>query len=56
VMTPRPGQVAKIVRVDLPRPRSLGDTSEEMTRALADVHELLFAPDSAFAERAAVKS
>jgi NitT/TauT family transport system ATP-binding protein len=53
VMTPRPGRVAKIVRVGLQRPRSLGDTSEEMTSALAEVHALLFAPDSTFAEQAA---
>jgi NitT/TauT family transport system ATP-binding protein len=53
VMTPRPGRVAKIVDVDLPRPRSLGETSEEMTRAIAEVHELLFAPDSIFEAEAA---
>ena len=44
VMTPRPGTVARIVPVDLPRPRSLSTVSEELSRASAEVHELLFAP------------
>ena len=54
VMTPRPGRIAKIVDVSLPRPRSLGETSAEMTRAQAEVHELLFAPDERFAEEPVV--
>lgn len=51
VMTPRPGRIAEIVTVDLPRPRSLGEGgshSVELSRATAHLHELLFAPASAF--------
>lgn len=50
VMTPRPGRVAEIVNVDLPRPRSLGEGahSTELNRATTHLHELLFAPASAF--------
>ncbi len=44
VMTPRPGTVARIVSVGLPRPRSLSTVSDELSRASAEVHELLFAP------------
>jgi NitT/TauT family transport system ATP-binding protein len=47
VMTPRPGAVARVVSVDLPRPRSLSTVSDELSRASAEVHELLFAPDAA---------
>jgi NitT/TauT family transport system ATP-binding protein len=45
VMTPRPGRIARIVPVDLPRPRSLGESrrSEELHRRSAELHELLFA-------------
>jgi NitT/TauT family transport system ATP-binding protein len=45
VMTPRPGRIARIVPVDMPRPRSLTAVSEELSRASAEVHELLFAPE-----------
>jgi NitT/TauT family transport system ATP-binding protein len=49
VMTPRPGRIAKIVPVDLPRPRSLGESrrSEELHRRSAELHELLFAREAA---------
>lgn len=51
VMTPRPGRVARVVEVDLPRPRAFGQSahSEELNRCSAEVHELLFTPDAAFA-------
>jgi NitT/TauT family transport system ATP-binding protein len=50
VMTPRPGRIAEIVTVDLPRPRTLGEgeSSAELSRATAHLHELLFAPASSF--------
>jgi NitT/TauT family transport system ATP-binding protein len=50
VMTPRPGRIAEIVSVDLPRPRSLGEGAHatELNQATAHLHELLFAPASAF--------
>ncbi len=50
VMTPRPGRIAEIVNVDLARPRTLGEgeQSAERSRATAHLHELLFAPASAF--------
>jgi len=50
VMTPRPGRIAEIVTVDLPRPRSLGEggNSAELAHAIAHLHELLFQPASAF--------
>jgi len=46
VMTPRPGRIAEIVRVDLARPRSLGEGAHaaELNHATAHLHELLFAP------------
>jgi NitT/TauT family transport system ATP-binding protein len=49
VMSPRPGRVVKIVGVDLPRPRSLGESrrSEELHRRSAELHELLFAREAA---------
>jgi NitT/TauT family transport system ATP-binding protein len=49
VMTPRPGAIARIVPVEAPRPRSLTAESSELSRASAEVHELLFAPVSAVA-------
>jgi NitT/TauT family transport system ATP-binding protein len=45
VMTPRPGTIARIVPVHLPRPRSLSTVSDELSRASAEVHDLLFAPE-----------
>jgi len=42
VMTPRPGQIAKIVPVDLSRPRELSiQTSPEFNALVADVRETL---------------
>jgi NitT/TauT family transport system ATP-binding protein len=46
VMSPRPGRIARIVPVEQPRPRSLGDSSEALNRALTEVHELLFARET----------
>jgi NitT/TauT family transport system ATP-binding protein len=48
VLTPRPGRIRRIVDVDIPRPRSLGNTAhlEEVTRCRAELHELLLAPDT----------
>jgi NitT/TauT family transport system ATP-binding protein len=43
VMTPRPGQIARVLEVKAPRPRSLGATSDELIQVTAEVHELLFA-------------
>ncbi len=44
VMTPRPGRIARIVEVDVPRPRAFGSTehAEEVARCEAEVRELLF--------------
>jgi NitT/TauT family transport system ATP-binding protein len=44
VMTPRPGRIARVLTVDLPRPRSLGESrrSEELHRRSAELHDLLF--------------
>jgi NitT/TauT family transport system ATP-binding protein len=49
VMTPRPGRIAEILPVDLPRPRSLGGSgaSAELHRRSAQLHELLFAREVA---------
>jgi NitT/TauT family transport system ATP-binding protein len=43
VMSPRPGRVTRIVDVDLPRPRSLGESrgSADLHRYSAELHELL---------------
>jgi NitT/TauT family transport system ATP-binding protein len=51
VMTPRPGRIARIVHVDVPRPRSLGkgEHAETLAEKLAEVHDLLFTPDERFA-------
>jgi NitT/TauT family transport system ATP-binding protein len=46
VLSPHPGQVRKMVRVDIPRPRSLGLGAhvDEVARASAELHELLLEP------------
>jgi NitT/TauT family transport system ATP-binding protein len=43
VLTPRPGQIREIIRVDIPRPRTLGRTAHltEVARISAELHELL---------------
>lgn len=43
VLTPRPGQISRIVPVDIPRPRTLGRTEqlEDIARISAELHELL---------------
>jgi NitT/TauT family transport system ATP-binding protein len=52
VLTERPGQVRKIIDVDIPRPRTLGRTShlEDVARISAELHELLL-PDGGTAGR-----
>ncbi|GAA5178227.1 ABC transporter ATP-binding protein [Rugosimonospora acidiphila] len=49
VLSSRPGQVRKIVDVDIPRPRSLGMGAhvEEVARSSAELHELLLEPAAA---------
>jgi NitT/TauT family transport system ATP-binding protein len=46
VMSPRPGQLRKVVEVDIPRPRSLGYNAhlDEVARTSAYLHELLMEP------------
>jgi NitT/TauT family transport system ATP-binding protein len=46
VLTPRPGQLRKVLTVDIPRPRSLGLGAhvDEVARASAELHELLLEP------------
>jgi NitT/TauT family transport system ATP-binding protein len=49
VMSPRPGRIARLLTVAADRPRSLGVTahSPELDRVGAELHELLFARESA---------
>jgi len=49
VMSPRPGQLRKVVEVDIPRPRSLGYNAhlDEVARTSAYLHELLMEPMAA---------
>jgi NitT/TauT family transport system ATP-binding protein len=49
VLTPRPGQLRKVVAVDIPRPRSLGLGAhvDEVARASAELHDLLLEPIAA---------
>jgi NitT/TauT family transport system ATP-binding protein len=46
VLSSRPGQVRKVVDVDIPRPRSLGMGAhvDEVARSSAELHELLLEP------------
>ena len=48
-MSPRPGRIVRTIDVDLPRPRSLGSSgdTEELARASAEVHDVLFAREAA---------
>lgn len=43
VLSPRPGQIVKVLDIDIPRPRSLGRNAhlEEVARSSAELHELL---------------
>jgi NitT/TauT family transport system ATP-binding protein len=45
VMSPRPGRIDEIVPVDLPRPRSLGESAQsaELLLRRTQLHDLLFA-------------
>src|SRR2546430_5202303 len=49
VLSARPGQVRKVVEVDIPRPRSLGYNAhlDEVARTSAHLHELLMEPMAA---------
>jgi NitT/TauT family transport system ATP-binding protein len=46
VLSSRPGQVRKVIDVDIPRPRSLGMDAhvDEVARSSAELHELLLEP------------
>ncbi|HEY2671390.1 MAG TPA: ABC transporter ATP-binding protein [Rugosimonospora sp.] len=46
VLSSRPGQVRKVIDVDIPRPRSLGLGAhvDEVARSSAELHELLLEP------------
>jgi NitT/TauT family transport system ATP-binding protein len=48
-MSPRPGRIVRMIQVDLPRPRSLGSGAgtEELARASAEVHDVLFSKEAA---------
>jgi NitT/TauT family transport system ATP-binding protein len=48
-MSPRPGRIVRTIDVDLPRPRSLGSSGniEEVARASAEVHDVLFSKEAA---------
>jgi NitT/TauT family transport system ATP-binding protein len=43
VLSPRPGQIRKVLDIGIPRPRSLGHGAhlEEVAQASAELHELL---------------
>lgn len=45
VLTPRPGQILKILNVEIPRPRTLGHNAhhQEVAQLSAELHELLLA-------------
>lgn len=49
VLSSRPGQIVKILKIDIPRPRSLGRNVhlEEVARASAELHELLMTQNPA---------
>ena len=53
VMTPRPGRLARVIDIDVPRPRHLGgtdETSHKMEQYSEEVRELLFARGEAPAD------
>jgi len=47
VLSPRPGQIVKVLKVDIPRPRSLGQNEhlDKVASLSAELHELLMAQD-----------
>jgi NitT/TauT family transport system ATP-binding protein len=46
VMSPRPGQIRKVLDIGIPRPRTLGHNAhqDEVAQASAELHELLIEP------------
>ncbi len=54
VMTPRPGRLARIIDIDLPRPRRFGagELSQKVDGYAEEVRQLLFAPDASAAGQA----
>ncbi len=48
VMTPRPGRLARIIDIDLPRPRRFGvsELAQKIDGYAQEVRQLLFAPDT----------
>ena len=46
VMSPRPGQIRKVLDIGIPRPRTLGHNAhqDEVAQASAELHELLMQP------------
>jgi NitT/TauT family transport system ATP-binding protein len=47
VLSPRPGQVVKVLKIDIPRPRSLGQNEHlnQVASLSAELHELLMVQD-----------
>ena len=48
VMSPRPGQIRRVLDIGIPRPRTLGHNAhqDEVAQASAELHELLMRPDT----------
>jgi NitT/TauT family transport system ATP-binding protein len=48
VLTPRPGQILKMLDVRIPRPRTLGHNAhqQEVAQLSAELHELLLVDDA----------
>jgi NitT/TauT family transport system ATP-binding protein len=53
VLSPRPGRLRRVLRVDIPRPRSFGHNAhlEQVAEVAAELHELLLEPDRGGAYR-----
>jgi NitT/TauT family transport system ATP-binding protein len=47
VLSPRPGRIRRVLEVNIPRPRSFGHNAhlDEVSRCVAELHELLLATD-----------